>query len=109
MISRNIIEEVKKRLVEALNPLEIYIFGSYAWGTPDEESDLDLLVVVDQIENDKQRHRALVEGFTVLSGLRISKDILLYSKAEFDEIASNVTTLCYKVKRQGKKIYAKTS
>jgi predicted nucleotidyltransferase len=43
MISPDVIEEVKNRLIKAYNPLEIYIFGSYAWGHPDDESDLGSL------------------------------------------------------------------
>ncbi len=39
-------EDVKNRLVRAYNPLTIYLFGSYAWGTPTEDSDLDLVIVV---------------------------------------------------------------
>jgi len=42
------IEKVEKEIVERLKPLEpdrIILFGSYAYGEPDEESDLDLYVV----------------------------------------------------------------
>ena len=104
MIDNVMIEEVKQRLIKTYNPVGIYIFGSYAWGSPDEESDLDLVVVVDTLGKD--RHRALVEGHKALSDLRLSKDILIYTKAEFEEDSENSTTLLYKVKRKGKQIYA---
>ena len=32
--------------IKALNPYKIILFGSYAWGVPDENSDLDLIVVM---------------------------------------------------------------
>ena len=48
MITNEVIEEVKNRLVKTYDPLAIYLFGSYAWGTPTEESDLDLVIIVDQ-------------------------------------------------------------
>ena len=49
-------EEVKKRLINVYDPIAIYIFGSYAWGTPTEDSDLDLLVVVrDSIEKPQKK------------------------------------------------------
>lgn len=38
---QTIIERIK-----ALNPYKIILFGSYAWGVPDENSDLDLIVVI---------------------------------------------------------------
>jgi len=43
MISQETIEEVKNRLVKTYDPISIYLFGSYAWGHPTEDSDLDLL------------------------------------------------------------------
>ena len=41
------IEEVKKEIIEKLKPLnpeKIILFGSYAYGTPDANSDIDLIV-----------------------------------------------------------------
>lgn len=105
MIDAKTIEEVKNRLVTLYNPDEIYLFGSYAWGKPDEDSDLDLLVVVEQYKED--RYHDLVEGHRALSGLHISKDLLLYDKAFFDSAVKDKTTFCYKIKQKGKKIYAK--
>lgn len=42
------IEELKPKIIEALMPLKpnkIILFGSYAYGTPNEDSDIDLYVV----------------------------------------------------------------
>ena len=38
------IQQLKESLIE-LNPYLIMLFGSYAWGTPHKDSDIDLLVV----------------------------------------------------------------
>lgn len=100
-----IIEEVKRRLVEVYDPIAIYIFGSYAWGSPTEESDLDLLVVVDN--SDEKSYKRPVVGYRALRGLDISKDLIIKTKDEFESSASNVTTLIYKIKRDGKLIYAR--
>lgn len=37
-------EEILKRL-RPLDPEKIILFGSYAWGTPSDDSDIDLYVV----------------------------------------------------------------
>jgi len=47
------IEEISNEIVEKLKPLDpdrIILFGSYAYGTPTEESDIDLFLVKDNLK-----------------------------------------------------------
>jgi predicted nucleotidyltransferase len=47
------IEALKIEIVERLKPLnpdKIILFGSYAYGTPTEESDVDLFLIKDDLE-----------------------------------------------------------
>lgn len=106
MINQAVIDEVRNRLVKTYDPLAIYLFGSYAWGTPDEDSDLDLLVIVEKSE--EKTFRRPVSGHRALFGLCISKDLLVYTKEEFDRYRANVTTLCHKIDISGKLLYAKS-
>lgn len=46
-ISSVAIAEVVRQIVEQFHPIKIVLFGSYAYGTPREGSDVDLLVVMD--------------------------------------------------------------
>ena len=105
MINKKTIEEVKKRLVETYNPVAIYLFGSYAWGTPTEDSDLDLLIIIDK--SDEKKYKRPLPGQRALFDLEISKDMIVLTKAEFDECSDNITTLCYKIKKEGTVIYAR--
>ena len=105
MINKEIIKEVKKRLVKTYNPIAIYLFGSYAWGTPTEDSDLDLLIVIDK--SNEKSYKRTIPGHDVLFGMGISKDIIVYTKEEFDRISNDVTTLGYKIKKDGELIYAR--
>jgi predicted nucleotidyltransferase len=41
-ISASTRKEIVRRLVNEFQPEAVYLFGSYAWGKPDKESDLDL-------------------------------------------------------------------
>ena len=105
MISADIIEEVKNRLVKTYNPIAIYLFGSYAWGHPTEDSDLDLLIVIDK--SDEKSYKRPIPGHDVLFGMGLSKDIIVYTKEEFENRANEVTTLAYKIKKDGELIYAR--
>ncbi len=49
------IEKIKIEIVERLKPLspnKIILFGSYAYGTPNEESDIDLFLLKDDLSLD---------------------------------------------------------
>ena len=77
------IEKIKHEIVERLKPLDpdkIILFGSYAYGTPNEDSDIDLFLVKDDVKSEESRqyeiksHLALKElikkykiGFDILS------------------------------------------
>jgi predicted nucleotidyltransferase len=99
-ISNEVIEEVKKRLIEVYAPLKIYLFGSYAWGCPTEESDLDFLIVVD--DSQEQRHKRGKPGYEVLWGLDISKNLMVYTKEELEARLTDQNSLIYKIVNQGK-------
>ena len=105
MIEKQIINEVVRRLIEVYHPLEIYLFGSYAWGKPTEDSDLDLLVVVDT--STQKRYERPVAGLLSLFGLNISKDLIVSTKEEFSKSANDKSSLYFKIKKQGKRLYAK--
>ena len=106
MITPEIIEEVKKRLITVYAPEEIYLFGSYAWGTPDDQSDLDLLVVIHS--SDEKSHRRSIPGRRALWDLNIAKDLIVYTKDEFDARVTDPTSLLYKIKNMGTVIYARS-
>ena len=106
MITPETIEEVKNRLVRVYDPLQIYLFGSYAWGTPNDDSDLDLLVVVESSE--EKRHKRSKIGFAALWGLGISKDLVVYTRAELAAYATDPNTLVAKVLKDGRELYARS-
>jgi predicted nucleotidyltransferase len=103
MITPETIEEVKNRLIKVYNPLAIYMFGSYAWGIPNEDSDLDLLIVVE--ESAEKRHKRGKPGYESLWGLCIAKTLRIYTKSEFDQWVVDPTSLAYKILNKGKLLY----
>jgi len=103
MIEKKTLAIIKERLVDVYNPLIIFLFGSHAWGVPREKSDLDILVVVES--SDEKLYKRPIRGLESLRGLKIAKDILVYTKTEFDRLAGHCGSLLYKVKNQGEKIY----
>ena len=41
------IEQIKDRLISELSPVKIYLFGSFANGTANEDSDFDFYIIVE--------------------------------------------------------------
>ena len=46
MIEMNEIYAMARRIGEQFHPERVILFGSYAWGTPTSDSDVDLLIVL---------------------------------------------------------------
>lgn len=55
MLSRQEIQTTCDDIVRVFHPLKVILFGSHAYGTPTEESDVDLLVVMDVPESEARR------------------------------------------------------
>ena len=87
MISQATIEEVTSRLVKVYDPLEIYLFGSYAWGTPTDDSDLDLLVVM---STDLPPAKRSIPLQLLFRPMPCSMDILVYTPQEVDKCNGTV-------------------
>ncbi len=104
MINLKTLEEIKHKLIETYKPKEIYIFGSYAWGKPTEESDLDILVVTNEYREEKSYKKA-VYGHRALRGLGIAKDIIIETPEQFNKRIKEIPTLEYKIFSEGVKVY----
>ena len=74
-----IAEALRHLLVDRIRTLcvscTIYLFGSYAYGNPTAQSDLDIAVVMDHVESKIQQATNL---WNVLKDTGIPKDIVLY-------------------------------
>ena len=52
---QRIIQEAVRCLVERYQPQQVILFGSLAYGTPDKDSDIDLLIIKDTNETPLER------------------------------------------------------
>ena len=91
--------------VKNIIPLrEAYLFGSYAYGEPNETSDYDIYFVADTIEG--RKHDVLVSIYSVIDNVRNKPvDVLLNTKENFDYRKGNKATLEYKIIKDGIKLY----
>ena len=102
-LSADMLESVTRRLVAEFDPEQIWLFGSHAWGTPREDSDLDLLVVVSQ--SDETPVRRAQRAHLCLIGLGVSKDVIVKTRAEVDRFRHLPSSLEAEIFAHGHLIY----
>lgn len=102
-LSPDLLKEIVKRLVECLHPEKIILFGSHAYGSPTEASDIDLMVVVP--ESDQPRYRRAQEAYGCLWGLTAPVEILVLTREELEEMAQVPASLVRQALQRGKVIY----
>ncbi len=102
LIPEDKINEVVERIALNINPDKIILFGSYAEGNPDDDSDLDILVVKDM---DIPRYKRSREIRKYLRGIKVPIDLLVYSQDEIDEWKNNKHAFINKALKNGKVLY----
>ena len=102
-IEAEILDEIVRRLVSEFDPQQIILFGSHAWGDPDTDSDLDLLVVVSD-SSDPPTERAW-RAHRCLHGIRVPMDILVKTRREFEYFRPVVASLEHRIAEEGKVLY----
>jgi predicted nucleotidyltransferase len=105
MISNELIDGIKKRLVDAFAPDRIILFGSQARGTADARSDVDILVVCSFAG--KRRH-LMLEMDRTLGDLDYAFDILILTPEEFQRDRHIPGTIGRYAQQEGRILYAQS-
>jgi len=100
---QTILQEMTRRLVAEFQPCQIYLFGSHAWGKPNEDSDVDLLVIVP--DSDESRMERDLRGRHCLRDLHIPKDILVKTQSEVNRFSHVYASLECEILERGIKLY----
>jgi predicted nucleotidyltransferase len=109
MQNQHLIEEMTERLKE-LKPRKVILFGSYARGTQTEDSDLDVLVVLDSKEKSKTFSELIERGKPVSAAVRdvrkkMAMDLIVYTMAEFEYLRKQKDFFVEEIVETGKVLY----
>jgi predicted nucleotidyltransferase len=95
--------------VKEVQPRRIYLFGSCARGSQTADSDVDLLIVEDQrFGPDRNRWSELKRIRKVLRSFRVPKDILVYSRDEFETWEASINHIVAYAVREGRLLYERS-
>ena len=109
--NRRYIPEIIK-ILNQIKPYKIILFGSYANGIFSEDSDIDLIVVLDSSEiaknyDEKMKNKLLVRRHLYELSKKVSIDLVVYTKSEFEIISNNENSFYNEIKSTGKILYEK--
>ncbi len=95
--------EAVRRLVAALHPDCIYLFGSQARGDATTDSDYDLMLVVPR--SDMTRMARMQEAHRALGYVGVPIDVLVWTREEFARALPVVASLPATIVREGRVLY----
>ncbi len=102
-IPSGLLEQAVERLKAEFQPEQIFLFGSHAWGTPHEDSDIDLMVIVR--ESDERAIRRMQRAHRCLGDLDMSKDVFVQTRAEFDRYSHLRASIQHRILHHGRKLH----
>jgi len=103
-LDTDLLEEMTRRLVDEFHPEQIILFGSHAWGTPNDDSDIDLFVIVS--ESDLSPPQRATRAYRALRGIRVEPtDIVVRTRAEVERHRDVRASLASHILEQGKILY----
>jgi predicted nucleotidyltransferase len=104
ILHATLLDEIVRRIVAALQPETIYLYGSHAYGQPHEDSDVDLLVVLR--EATRSGHENAVVAYRALRGLCVPAEVKVVTRNEFERRAQWLSSVERIAKEKGRILYA---
>ena len=100
--------------LKSSNPYKIILFGSYAAGNQSKNSDIDLMVILDNDHVAKTYQERLdkkmyIRNLVLDINRQVPLDILVYSKQELNLIKKHGNQFIDEIEKTGKVIYEKAS
>jgi len=102
METTEFIPEMADRIIRNFHPVRIILFGSHARGTASKQSDVDILVVLQEATD---KRKAAIQIRRAVADLPVSKDIIVTTPDEIARRGNIVGTVLRSALREGKVIY----
>ena len=85
------IEELTRCFVKQLNPMKVFLFGSFADGSYDDESDYDFYIVISDGENVGEASDQAYKAIRFVQNRPV--DIVIGTSSRFDRVGRSTGTL----------------
>jgi len=106
METDRLLDDIVAVVARELDPEAIVLFGSRAIGDARADSDVDLLIVTREAFGPATDRRAvMVRLWTALAGIRVAKDLLVYSREEVAQWRQSRNHVIANALREGRLLY----
>lgn len=103
-----LLQQMVDTIIREVSREAIILFGSRARGDARADSDIDLLIVeTEPFSPQRSRRKEAARLYIALKGLNISKDILLYSRDEFEHWRNSTNHVVGRAIREGKVLHGR--
>ena len=96
------IQGIAAKIAREFKPEKIILFGSYAWGTPNEDSDVDLFVLKKDAPNPRELSGD-IRGY--LWSAKMAMDIVAYNQEILDKSLKKGNFFIRNIITKGKVLY----
>ena len=101
-VTEEVLAEIVRRIVTALHPEKVILFGSYVYGTPSDDSDVDLLVILNSRARPVDRYLAVSR---LLRPRPFPLDILVKTPEEITQALQKGNDFIREIMSQGRVLY----
>ena len=103
-ISHEQLDKIVGRLVDALSPRRIILFGSHRYGQPTRDSDVDVMIIVGNDEFD--RFEFSRRGYAALRGSLLPVELHFRTVSAFERRATVPASFEHELDQNGRVVYA---
>jgi predicted nucleotidyltransferase len=107
MLTEPVIRQAAEKIAAAAHaPLKVIVFGSYARGEARNDSDLDLMIVEEEIPDLAKEYNRIRDA---LGPIETGVDLLIYSRSEFERRINWSSSPVFDAVRHGKVLYERST
>ncbi|MDR0611346.1 MAG: nucleotidyltransferase domain-containing protein [Planctomycetaceae bacterium] len=108
-----VLDKIVERILDSEFPiLRIILFGSHAKGTATQDSDIDLMVVIDNdivVSSYREKMDRYLSLSRLIRSLDYAKDLIVYSRKELKMVKERGYDFVKEIEQTGKVLYERTN
>ncbi len=102
MLAERYLPEITRRILEISDPEKIILFGSFARGDPDYDSDIDLLVIIKNVTSPREESNRLRRA---LRGLLVPVDLIVATPEQVNRHKDTIGLIYQPALKEGEVLY----